>query len=384
MLNFTGNTGDFSKIGLKAASRGDVDLVRQILKAKPNWVNRPGPHGRTMLWEAAHRGRTELVKYLVGRRNANVDACGTYYTPYFVEVSCFCIARYKKHDHVADYLLRKQAVVDIHTAAFLGELDLVKRLLRQDRKLIHSGHAQTEMAASGGTGPDYYPAPAPWATPLCYALRGGDVETVRFLISRQATIQGLERTLFIASDNDPRLIRLLLENGANPATAPRVQKDDGELYDIVTSFGGKAADSRLNSDELVYLCRGDRGGNPVEVKRLLRNHANVNHQDHKGKTALHRAAKAGFVETMQVLLDHQANVNITDPNGETAIYDAVRSTIKKTENQQEAIRLLIKMGANLKHTNHKGLTPFDVASHLKSPNSREVCQVLQTRVRRHK
>ena len=82
-----------------------------------------------------------MVEYLAAR-GAGIDACGTHYTPYFVEVSCYCIARYKKRDDVADFLLAQAAKADLHT-----------------------------MGAMEESGLDFYLAPAPWATPLCYALR---------------------------------------------------------------------------------------------------------------------------------------------------------------------------------------------------------------------
>ena len=61
-----------------------------------------------MLWEAAHRGKLAMVEYLAAR-GADINGCGTHYTPYFVEVSCYCIARYKKRDDVADFLLARGA-----------------------------------------------------------------------------------------------------------------------------------------------------------------------------------------------------------------------------------------------------------------------------------
>lgn len=120
MIEFTGKSSDFLRIGVEAAARGDIEAVREILKIKPKWNKRVGSHGRTMLWEASHRGKFAMVKYLVGRK-ADVNACGTHYTPYFVEISCFCIARYKKRHDVADYLLSKGAQIDIHTAAYLSD-----------------------------------------------------------------------------------------------------------------------------------------------------------------------------------------------------------------------------------------------------------------------
>lgn len=283
-IEFTGKSGDFLKIGVAAAARGDLNAVRAILMTKPKWLHQIGSHGRTMLWEAAHRGKLEMVKYLV-RRKADINACGTHYTPYFVDVSCYCIARFKKRHDVADFLLARGAELDIHTAAFLGNLVDVQEFLNKSRKLLNAGHDQCVMAEKGAA-VNFFIAPAPWATPLVYALRGADEPTVEYLIGRGAKIKGNERSLFIAANEKPSLVRLLLENGADPAFAPEAHPDDGELYKIVSAYGVKKPSKKQCSEELVYLCRGDRGGNPDEVRRWLKLGADVNYQDHKGKTAL--------------------------------------------------------------------------------------------------
>ena len=359
-ISFTGKASDFLKIGVAAAARGDIESVREILKARPKWIHKIGSHGRTMLWEAAHRGKLPMVKYLV-RRKADINACGTHYTPYFVEVSCYCIARFKKRHDVADFLEHKGAVIDIHTAAFLGDLEGVKSFLKSSRKLLNAGHPQYEYGQKGDPVEGMYLAEAPWATPLCYALRGGDSKTVEYLIGCKAKIQGNEKSLFIAADDHPAMVRLLLENGADPAFAPKAHPNDAELYAVVSTFGVKPPSKKTDSDELVYLCRGDRGGNPKEVAQLLSVGADVNHQDHKGKTALHRAAKAGFIETMQLLLKHGATVDVPDKNGETALFDVVRSTIRKVDRKKEAVRVLLKAGASVVHENRRGQTAVFVA-----------------------
>ena len=361
-VRFPGKASDFLKIGVAAAARGDVEAVRAILRERPEWLMRIGSHGRTILWEASHRGKFEMVRYIV-RRGADIDACGTHYTPYFVEISCYCIARHKKHDDVADLLLEKGAKIDLHTVAFLGDCEGVKRILKQDPKLLHEGHPQS--------------APAPWATPLCYALRGGDVETVKVLIERGAKIKGNENPFFIAANNNVDKVRLLLEHGADPRELPSIYKDEGELFELVSSYGAKPRDAANCSGDLVYLCRGDRGGNPGEVKRLLSLGADVGFQDRKGKTALHRAARAGFVETMAVLLDHGASVETEDPSGETPLFDVIRSTIKSTENKNAAVRLLLKAGADPHHANPRGETPLSIAESARHPAAKDLAKMLR-------
>ena len=359
-IRFPGKASDFLKVGVAAAARGDLETVRATLEERPGWLTRVGARGRTMLWEASHRGRLGVVEYLA-ERGADIDAYGTHYTPYFVEISCYCIARYKKHDDVADYLMERGAVIDIHTAAFLGDLRGVKSFLKRQPESLNEGHPQHLMGEMTEDGLDWHAAPAPWATPLCYALRGGDVETVEYLIASGARIEGIDEALFNAANKDADKVRLLLENGADPRKMPPVFPDEGELFALVSSYGVPPPDVEEVGVRLVYLCRGDRGGNPDKVRRLLRLGADVDHRDAQGKTALHRAAKAGFTVTMDVLLEHGASVDIEDGKGETPLFDAIRSTIKDADRKAEAIRVLMKAEADPLHANGRGETAREVA-----------------------
>jgi len=315
-MKLTGNSSDFLKVAAGAAGRGDLKTVKAVLKQRPHWHKHVGSHGRTMLWTAAHRGKLEMVKFLVDR-GSDVNACGSHYTPYFVEISCRCIATYKKHNAVADFLESVGAKSNIHMAAFLGRLGEVKKHLSRSRKRLNMGH-------------------------------------------KQHVIKGFDEQMFIAADDDVNIVRLLLENGADKKHAPTALPDGSEMHKLLSSYGIKMPKSELN-EEFVYLCRGDRGGNPDEVREMLKHGANVNHQDKKGKTALHRAAKAGFIETVKILLANDASVFIRDKNEETALFDAARSTIKKTDRQIAAIELLFKAGADRKVENRLGQSPSDVA-----------------------
>ncbi len=349
-LRLTGKTSDFLKIGVAAAGRGDLKTLTGIAKLKPEWFQRIGSHGRTMLWEASHRGKLEAVKFLV-ERNSNINAHGTHYTPYFVEVSCYCIAEFKRHKPVAKFLLDAGAKLNIHTAAFLGQTEEVKKYLARGNRQLHLGHPQHVMLPSGETH-DFALAKTKWSTPLCYALRGGSVETVEYLIGEGAIIPGFDEQMFIAADDNVEMIRLLLENGADKRYAPRVVPDQSPLHRLLETWDIRMGQKELN-DEFVYLCRGDRGGNPETVREMLRAGANVNHQDHKGKTALHRAAKAGFVETVRVLLEAGASVYIRDQNGKTPLFDAANSTIKNRDNLAAVNNLLVEAGADSNAENPK-------------------------------
>ena len=131
----TGKSSDFLKIGVAAAGRGDLDTVSAVLAEKPEWLRRIGSHGRTMLWEAAYRGRGAMVDYLADR-GADIDARGCHFTPLLVEVSPYCAARVKKHDAVAQGLLARGAKVDVRTAAYLGDVASVRDSLAADPDLV--------------------------------------------------------------------------------------------------------------------------------------------------------------------------------------------------------------------------------------------------------
>ena len=58
-------------------------------------------------------------------------------------------------------------------------------------------------------------------------------------------------------------------------------------------------------------------------------------QDDSGQSALHLAARHGFMDTVKVLLDHQASVTVTDLNGYTPLYLAA------SEGNYEAAKLIV-------------------------------------------
>ena len=64
MSLLTGKISGFLKIGVAAAGRGDLETVLAVLTERPDWLLRVGSHGRTMLWEAAYRGRLAMVEML--------------------------------------------------------------------------------------------------------------------------------------------------------------------------------------------------------------------------------------------------------------------------------------------------------------------------------
>ena len=380
-VHLTGNQSDFLKIVVAAAGRGDLDTVRQLLDDKPTWIHTVGSHGRTMLWEAAYRGKLEMVQFLL-ERGADINLPGCYHIQHRLEITPYCVARYEGRDSIADYLLQQGATIDIHTAAYLGDYDAVQAHLDSDPSLINTGYLQAVMLPAGKPHTFEHRETA-WATPLCYAIRGGNPSIVELLISRGATIEPYSARFldYAVSGNRIEITTLLLENGADPNEAPRILDDGSEMSELLKSYGVPPKDINAQGDMgwpmLVYVCRGDNREHPDKILRLLELGADIDVRNYKGKTALHCAAKAGFLTVIDLLIEKGATIDASDNNGETPLFEAIRSTIKDGEKQRAAIEALLVKGANPNLKNSKGLTPLQVAQRMRRTDAGRIVELLR-------
>ena len=218
-----GKISDFLKVAVAAAGRGDLQTVQAVLAQKPAWITCIGSHGRTMLWEAAYRGRLAMVDYLLDR-GADIHACGCHFTPLLVEISPYCAARYKRHHAVADRLLTRGATTDIYTAAFLGESDAVADYLDREPELATAEKAQYDSSQR--------------MTVLHYAVSAGHLDIVAMLLTRGADPRpysgGLIR--FAVWRDRADILKALLDAGADPthAEAPRSGIVNAEIIELLT------------------------------------------------------------------------------------------------------------------------------------------------------
>ena len=381
-VQLAGNQSDFLKIVVAAAGRGDLETVRQLVDDNPAWVHTVGSHGRTMLWEAAYRGKLEVVQFLL-ERGADINLPGCYHIEHRLEITPYCAARLKGRDAVADYLLQHGGTIDIHTAAYLGDYDAVHSHLDNDPDLVNSGYLQAVMLPAGEPH-SFEHRDTAWATPVCYAIMGGNAAIVELLISRGAIIEPhSERFLdYVVSEDRVEITKLLLENGADPNKAPRILDDDSEMSILLKAYGVPPKDinaqSHMGWPPLVYACRGDNGEHPEEIQWLLGLGADIDIQNYKGKTGLHCAAKAGFLKVINLLIENGATIDATDDNGETPLFEAIRSTIRNGEKQRAALEALLIKGADPNFKNRKGLTPLQVAKRMRRADAGKIVGLLQS------
>ena len=294
---------------LAIAAKGDIEGLRQLLRDHPERLNRRGSHNRTLLWEAVRRGKLPAVAWLI-EQGAQVNAAGRYNHESFVQLTPYCAAVYYHRWDVAEYLRSHGAQQDIFRAAFLGSIEPVARELAAHPSLINAEDPQDLIY--------YVPL-------LSFAVAGGRMEMVAFLLERGAMVApySLQLLSLAAKDGRKDILDLLLDHDAQVLAM-------GEYYFYNTYalgilrylLGHGASPSRKGENgfpPLVYLSRADKGEHPEKIKLLLAHQAPVNAPGPKGRTALHYAAAAGFLEVMTILLEHGADYRIRDEQGETPL-----------------------------------------------------------------
>ncbi len=377
----TGKESDFLKIVVAAAGRGDLDGVKQFLKYRPDWLHTVGSHGRTMLWEAAYRGKLEVVRYLV-EQGANMNLPGCHLSQHALEITPYCVARHEGRDDVADFLQKNGAIIDIHTAVYLGDYDTAQALLDNDINLVNMGYLDSVMLPSGEPHSVEHRF-SESATPISYAIVGGNIRIVELLISMGAEVKQYSKELLDHAVSEGRvdIVKLLFENGADSNQAPRIYDDNSEMSVLLKSHGVPSRDinapCHMGWPPLPYACRGDKGEHPESVLRLLKLGADIDVQSSKGKTALHCASKAGFIKVIDVLIENGATIDATDNRGETPLIEAIRSTIKDGEKQRGAIEKLLLNGANPNFETNRGATPLQIATQKPRIGTEEIVKLLK-------
>lgn len=349
----TGKNSDFLKIGVATAGNGDIPLLEELLNINPHWLNKVGSHGRTMIWEAAYRGRTETVEYLlICGADPNVWAC--HFTPLLVDISPYCAAEHKHHQATANVLKVATNLDEPYTATYLGDLERVKNMVAAEPAIVNQTILNHHCA---------YPLSL-----LHYAVASKHHDIANYLIQSGAEVNPHSETLvrYAIWRDLPETLELMIESGASltDQAVPRGGIKGQKINAILRKHGVGLDVDMLDGGwpALVYTCRGDRGGNIDRVNELLDAGADINVRNYKGQSALHCASKAGFIEVVRLLIKRGANVDAQDNQGSTPLATALRSSIKDKAALVSIAEDLLSCGADVDLQDVKGKSARDLIS----------------------
>jgi RNA polymerase sigma factor (sigma-70 family) len=295
---------------LIAATVGDIDRVRELLKEDPSRANELDPCYRRPLSGAAENGHTEIVRLLL-EHGADPNA---------KEACC-------------------QGGLALHRAAWKGDLDIVRLLLDYGAvpehwidssgdalyAAYHNGHKDILhlLYAHGGTMDlQVYAAshridiiaevlklqPSKADQVLPYGWDEGGSEDLAYHIMRLAIRYGArfehasEWNLRWTVARYPRVFRLLQEHGANP---------DVQVLGIAGDLSRRWPDPEHQRRTIAFL---------VEECG-----ANVNVRDEEGFTPLARAAREGHEPVVDYLLSRGADPNPEAPAWAKPLYLAEKN-----------------------------------------------------------
>ena len=343
---------------LVLAAKGQREELQHCIEADPGVLKDPTQTAR-MMYEATARGHIHMVAYLlthgVDVNLPAVSVTGLMMTP-------LCAARWKKQHALADFLIRQGALYDIFSACFLGDMDVVTHFIETEKLLVNAQDPACDVLP---------------ITPLHHAVYGGHEHVVEYLFPQGADV-GTNSTPMVrhaAEENQVSLLRLLLTHGADATRiGPGPWVIHPEITDLVLSHG---ADVNYPPGKWIWVsCTGNNSqrDNPDYVQALLNCGADVNTRL-RGAQALHYAAKAGHVGTLEVLLKNNAPVNLPNNNGETPLFYAFKAG--KRADIVTTLRLLLEGGADRHHEDNQGRTPEQITRRVRRPEKEEIIRLFE-------
>ncbi|MGH3487674.1 MAG: hypothetical protein ACRDP8_07130 [Actinopolymorphaceae bacterium] len=329
------------------ARRGDVAGVDAALEQAPDLL-RP-TYAAAIMQSATLTGRVDVVHLLVDR---GVGVNHPFYLPVGVTGAAFervlfvtplGAARMTRRSAVESLLTAEGAREDVFTAAFLGDVSSLARMLAADRSLAQAPDPAVDVLD---------------ITPVEHAVAGGQLEALRILLDH-ATLPlpgGVRALRGAAANGSVAMVELLLAGGAD---ATRIGVGRWVLHpELAPLLADRGASIDSSGSWIGASCTGNQGrrDDPDYLRALLRHGARATDRriGIPGRatgvgalhaTALHYAARAGFVNTIEVLLEHGADPDARDSHGRAPL-DWLEEAAPSVP--RDAVRRRLTLGRNVR------------------------------------
>ncbi|MCY4094723.1 MAG: ankyrin repeat domain-containing protein [Gammaproteobacteria bacterium] len=289
---------------LKLAERGEINKVKNLLDEHPEFLNKRGSHGRTLLWSAVRRGRIDLTRWLLDQ-GADANLTGCINSESFVQLSPLSACRFYRRGSICELLKTHGAEDDLFRLTYRGDFAAVLSQIEHDPSLLHAEDPHDEI---------YY------SPLLAFAIVGGQLEMARSFVSQGFDVSTYSfQLIYIASHfGVAEILDLLFANGAFIESADAglwlASNDMSILHRLIEE--GLSPNQRPNGDltPLLYVCRADKGTRLDKLKLLLELGADVSATSDNGRTALHYATMSGNFEACKLLLDARVDPQMSGPN----------------------------------------------------------------------
>ncbi|XP_005095905.1 serine/threonine-protein phosphatase 6 regulatory ankyrin repeat subunit C [Aplysia californica] len=202
---------------------------------------------------------------------------------------------------------------------------------------------------------------------LFYAIFGGDVDIISFLLSHKAEVNiqsfsGLSPLIAASAFGLVGVVNDLLDKGANvncqntEGMSPlmgAVCRDSQEIVECLLEHGAKV-DLVDRFGETAFTLSVLMGHYDC-MKMLLKYGADINHTNIEGISALMLAVFKSDYKMTNCLLKKEAGVDVCDKNGRTALFYAVESGF------YAGVQNLLKAKANASAFDYKGISALAIA-----------------------
>lgn len=220
---------------------------------------------------------------------------------------------------------------------------------------------------------------------LHHIVRTGSSDLLSLLLARQdlqvniTTASGDTALNWAALEGKTRAVEALLDRGACPHVVNRTlhsalffaaQQGHDEIVSILLSQPGVDIDSTSSSGE-TPLMQAAMNGHESTVRLLLADGANVNVQDHLGRSLLSVAAESGQPAMVKFLLELDGvNPDHKNQNGETPLSLLAKSAPSSFRKRSSGRAMLLDVAQTLLSTSgvdadskrHDGRTPLSFAA----------------------